>query len=487
MVFPRCVAAARCICAVVTLLATGFFAGCASIETALTPHRLDLERRNVLPIAVGPPVTLAEGEHANFLNVAGLVDSNGNAQLAGVDAQWRVHHMVVDPEGKSRSEIIEALPDKTNWALDIVEHPVGTIRIAAGAVELARSIAGGQWSRLDGNRCKRYLVHASRLYCAFVVGGEEAQTAPRTDVSGALVFIVPLVWWKTARPDKLALAERVGSTWVTRAIVDSANDWTAAQWRPTLAVDRQGVLHMAFNAWEGGEFWAIGGGAGGVGGVYSGPEHTLQYVRAPFPVAEAATGTRSEWQELQSERIALLSAMVWEPSSNREFAFGHFHCEGMPDCGIQHMLTGALRVAPGSGKAFVAVYAHAASSQEGGWAALPAGSDTFQWLTIRDFPIAGKYDFRASPLFDIDSGDGIHLLAYSHDKGMFGSAYGLVYVRRMPDGRIGAVAVHPHAQLQLRWTALATGNDGSVFVVWTSERRRLVGAWIREVAISGTR
>jgi hypothetical protein len=419
--------------------------------------RQDLERRNVDQVEVGPELGLAR---ARIVQLASTIDATEAAHLAGLDAKREVHHIVVDADGVSRAEVIGSLAAEAKVdmaALDIVEYPRGTIRIAAGDHEYSRSIVGGEWSRTGGNRCRQYLMHGASLYCAFVASGEEVGTAPRRDWSGLRIVILPLIWPKIVRPGKLVLAERVESSWIVRAVLDSADDWSADETDFAIGRDEQGLVHAVFCVWRGGTI--VGGTpAPIVGEVHttSGPDRGVRYARVRLADDRTRSGARTDWQEVQSEPIESHIR-----SRDGRMLQLRFRIAIMPKTGV------ALELA----------------DRNSGYATTVVNTNNFDQIAVEGVPKRTYYWGEHYPILRI-GGDVIrHVLVSRCPFGFHSSPEAchrqMVYVRCAENGRLaitifeGAEAPPPAVR------TLAVGSGSSVFVAWVAKPDRLVGHWIQ--------
>ena len=454
--------------AFVCILVTIFLSGCA---TNLELHK-ELESRNVLPLEVGPQLGLA---NISFVRLESWGDAAGTAHLAGIDSERQVHHIAVDPDGKSKDEVIGRLSPATEIfrsALDIVEYPVGTIRIAAGDIEFERPIADSQWTRFSGNRCRKYLVRQGSLYCAFVANGTEAQTTARTDTNIVLLIILPIVWQSTANPDKLVLAERIDSHWIVRAVVDSADDWSADEEDLAVAVDQHDMLNMIFRARRGGSMALIVFGPGGGGLAGKGPETEARYVHAPFPVEDSGGVTRNNWQEMYSQSRTLTWNLNAQGICSKKSSI---NCDRQS---VNPPLSRHVSVSPVEGNVIALLQNGLARY---GFGIISDAGQTFEYLVVDGFPsnVETHVVDRGALLRVTPDGLG-HLLASACSIGWTSMSCNMVYVRRDSDSKLGAVVIDSEPGTRLRETrTLASFGSGIVFVTWASKGDQLVGRWIR--------
>jgi hypothetical protein len=470
------------------LLALFLLIGCATTGVDLEAVRQKLESRNLLQVDVGPEVALSS---VGFERLESIVDGTGAAHLAGIDVKGEIHHIVVGSTGESHDEVIGALPqtvERDKAALDIVEYPAGTIRIAAGDTEYARQIAGGEWSHTGGNPCRQYLVHMSSLFCAFVASGEEVGTAPRTDRTVGLIFILPIYWQNTVRPGKLVLAERVDASWVVRTVIDSATNLSTDEADFAIGVDRQDMVHVVFIAWRGGSTFFVGGGGYGGGGAGSGPEFTVNYARFPFPAAGLKAGARAEWQEVQSEGGIgqARNSASWVKMLGSRISDINIENDLYPPY-LRH-----VAVAPNSGVALALNRSYFGAGRERwgvGTTVIPLGN-SYELLAVNGFPVGVEYDDVADMLFRIGIDDVQHFLLPSCHGGFYRECESLVYERRAEDGKlatmvlantklgIGSRSMLGMGTTNLGGATLAIGSRGMVFAAWTVAGKGLVGRWI---------
>lgn len=460
------------------LLALLLIPGCAGIDAEHDTYRktlnTQLEARNVLQVDVGPEVALSR---AGFGRLESIIDSAGTAHLAGIDLKGGIHHIGVGLMGPAQDEVIGTLPqtvDRDKAALDIVEYPTGTIRIAAGDTEYARGIAGGEWSRTGGNPCRQYLIHTSSLFCAFVARGEVVGTPPRTDRSGGLIFVVPFWSSNTVRPGKLVIAERIDSSWVVRTVIDPATNWSADDTDVTIGVDRHNMVHVVFKAWRGGSTFVLG--AAGYGGVAdrSGPNVTVNYAHFPFPAGGVKGGARADWQEVQSE--GPIGAVV-----GNSFGTIAMLVSEIGDLNTKAFLGAPYRrlvgVAPTSGVALALV------DVPNGVGTTVIRGKAFELVAANGFLDA---DSRYSAQFKygllrVGPDEMQHLLLTSCHEGLFLECNTLVYVRRAEDGKF-ARAVLAKTKLvgatDPGGATLAIGSQGMVLAAWVVAGQGTVGRWI---------
>jgi len=422
--------------------------GCASSD--LDPYRRELEARHVVAVDVGPELTLTS---APFERLVSTIDSAGTAHVVGVLANLQIHHITIGLAGTLHDEVVGTMPPNSNirrGALDIVEHPVGTIRIAAGDTEYWRAQSSGDWAHAAGNRCRQYLVRTASLYCAFVASGEDVGTAARTDVNVVLIFIVPIVWPNVVRPGKLVLAELVDESWVVRTAVDPGTNWSADEADFAAGVDQRDMAHLIFHAWRGGSQFLMGPSGGGVAG---GPSSELRYARFPLPVDGVRGRDRRDWQEAQSEKIAPNPRDRWG-------LLGHIHdiVGFLPGAGtaINLMSLGdPLCAAPSNWRINPIP-----------WGTAFLGDASFELLGIDGCPT----------LLRIGADDSRHVLLATC-QGSWTTVCQMAYVRRSGDGMLakamlgGAAAGLP--------TTLAVGSQGTAFAAWVGRSgKSLVGQWI---------
>ena len=262
--------------ATIPLLAPGwligvlFFVGCATVP----PKQIlsDLEARRPPDVALGEPMRLLEQPVGQATAVA---SADGRLHLFALDTAKTLHHVQVDGEQvikRSRIGTVDGAP--ADVTLDVVEWPVGTLRVLAGGRQFVGS-PGGEWQSLEGNRCQHFLVLSDKLYCAYVAKGEEIGSPKRTDVYAGLLFIVPFVLPVDRASQKLVLAEFTTGTWTARAVVDPDDSLDAAS-DFAMGVDGQGDLHILYKVSRGGGLILLGPMGGGAGAL---PEPKLSYAR----------------------------------------------------------------------------------------------------------------------------------------------------------------------------------------------------------------
>jgi len=421
--------------------------------------------RDVDQVDVGPELGLAR---ARIKQLTSTVDSAGSVHLAGLTESGDVHYVVIDVNGTAHAEIIGKLPPGTGdtAALDIIEYPPGTIRLSVGDTEHSRPLAGGEWSRFGGNRCRQYLVVGVSLYCAFVASGEEVGSAPRKDWSGYMLVILPFIWPKTVQPGKLVLAERGETSWTVRAVLDSANNWSAHERDFTVCADEQGMVHAVFRVWRGGTIHADQPGFFIIPPTSRtiGQEIEVRYAQVRLAEGRASGGTRAEWQEAQSERIELGVRALALSGSPKDWMLG---------------LRAKVAVLPKSGVALALVAARQSSL-----ATVVVNTNKVDILALGTYSWGGpQYQYDYSPVLRVRGDDAPHVLVSACPVGFHKSPETcdgrMVYVTRRASGRLAIAPLEGAAASMFAARALAVGSQGQVFAAWATTDDRLVGRWIR--------
>lgn len=461
----------------VALLAVVLLAGCATdAKLKVAEIRQELEARSTARVELGPQQALTS---ARMERLVSTIDTAGAAHLAGIDSERKLHYIVVDGAGQSRESVVATLSNLGEVdaaALDIVEYPVGTIRIAAGDMEFTRPVAGGEWSQGNGNRCRQYVLHDTSLYCAFVASGEHVGTTAHTEVTWGIVIIFPVFWWNTTRPDKLVLAELVGNTWVVRTALDPANDMSARQTDFALGVDRQGNVHTVFSARHAGStFFMVGGGVT-LGAIGAGPGVELRYGRFPLPTRAGASNARTDWQEVASEQIKGILGVRTDMGYSLN--------------SILEPLALRVAIAPTAGVPIVLVRNSYGTLTpldktwdfpiaQGAWATGVVAGDGFEFLAVEDFPTLGSYRFNDTrAILKIDTSDIRHILVEACVSGFWEVSCRMIYIRRREGGQLATANLSDPGPSAWMGRTLATGQKGRVFATWQPKEKGLVGRWI---------
>lgn len=472
---------------VASLLGCCVLGGCAT--QAARGHLSEVVARRQPSVRLGPIVTLSDRVPRS---AASVVTADGRLHVVAVDREGWVGYLEIRDEGvviEERLGRLAASAFEPAPVLDVVEHPAGALRVLAGDRGFRRPAGGSTWEEIPDNRCARFLPTADRLLCAFVVDGTEVSAPQRTDVSGGLLLVVPVVWWTHETADKLVVAEETDAGWELRWVVDP--DTTLDAETDFLAgMDLDGTIHLIFAEGRGGGYFIAAGGPGGAGALAGGPASHLRH-------AVAATGERNGAPPIRGS-VTEAPDRQWQPVGARPLlsvlpdALGGLTAVG--DLGLRpvdrHF---ALDRRTGTVSMTVSVPSHVltgdhpsalAPQDDSAWTVFRLCGDA--WCGEPELVVADELpdpSFRwhaDEPLLVVDETGRSHLLLVATDPGFWVNSSRTVYLERGPTGdwsaplELGASVAGSVSSVRL----LAVEAGGSVFAAWPDDAGRFVGRWL---------
>jgi hypothetical protein len=441
-------------------------------------------------VRLGPIVTLFD--HVPRA-AASAMTSNGGLHVVAVDREGWVRHLQIQDEEIVVEERLGRLATSASGPtppIDVVEHPLGTLRVLASDLSFRRAADQSAWEETAGNRCAAFLPTADRLLCAFVLDGTEVSAPRRTDVSGGLLLVVPVVWWTHETADKLVVAEETDAGWELRWVVDPNTTLDAGP--DFLAgIDVDGTIHLVFAEGRGGGYFIASGGPGGAGALAGGPASHLRLAvvetgrrgGAPPNAGSVTDAPDRRWQPvgarpLQSNLLDALTGSAAVGNLGLRPVDRHFSLDSR---------TGTISVT-------VSVPTHVLTGDR---ASSLAPQDDSAWTVFRLCGDAwcGEPELAAAdqlpdpsfrwhadePLLVVDETGRDHLLLIATDPGFWVNSSRTVYLEREPTGdwsaplELGASVAGSVCSVRL----LAVDARGSVFAAWPDDAGRFVGRWLR--------
>lgn len=269
-----------------TFLAFALLLPACAIGPLLPEDRAELDARRPPDVVLGEPMRLFDEPP---LRVAGLAARDGRVHIFQIDAARALRHAEVDANGVVAREQLATLDqDPKQTPLDAIEWPPGTLRVVAGSSQFVRATASPVWQEWKDNRCRRFLVVGDRLFCAFVMSGEEFGAPKRSDVYFGIILIVPFAIPVERQSQKLVIAEAVANIWVVRAVVD-AEDPLDARGLQQIGTDASGDAHLLYTVGRGGAFIFSTGPA--IGAV---PPVKLRYTRISGEALRSSPGATEQ-------------------------------------------------------------------------------------------------------------------------------------------------------------------------------------------------
>lgn len=440
-------------------------------------HQAELDARQAAEANLGEPVRLLDQPP---VRVAGLISREGRAHVFAVDDSKTLQHIELEGQTVVRRERMGVLEeDPRTIALHAIEWPPGTLRVAAGSSQFVRMAASPAWQETKGNRCSRFLIVAERLFCAFVINGEEVGSPKRTDVYGGLIIIVPFAIPVEKQSRKLVIAEATGEKWVVRAVLD-ADDPLDAGLR-VIGADREGNVHVLYAVRRGGMlilFFPAGG-----GGIGEEPESKLRYARIR---SEALLSSADGAPEASAKPFALVKGLEvgappWISHYGSRLWWGGFAVS--PAYGTIEGLYGSIEIRLG-GKYYTHGLLLGVEMRDGVW------QERVSVVVNEDWPEEGL-DYgsrlRMQPLVQFDASGALHALVphcTSHST-LHPCIPALSYLVKRGSAWSRPVMFKTDAfQSAQEYARLMIVGEGGVFVAWAEKEAGLLGRWIlpREAA-----
>jgi hypothetical protein len=435
--------------------------------TALPPeHQAELDARHALDASLGEAMRLLE---RSPVRVAGLISRDGRAHVFGVDASKWLQHVEIDGNTVvTREHVATLAEDPQAMSLSAIEWPPGTLRVAAGSSQFVRTAASPVWQEAKGNRCARFLPVAGRLFCAFVISGEEIGSPKRTDVYGGLIIIIPFAIPVEKQSRKLVIAEATGEQWVVRTVLDVDDPLDAVP--VEIGSDGQGNVHVLYYVKRGGMlilFFPAGG-----GGIGEEPESKLRYARISSDVLLGAGRAAPKAQEKPFTSVRGLEVRdpPWTTPATRRFWWGDLAVS--PVSGAIEGLYGSTEVRLG-GKHYTQGMLLGVEMRDGVW------QERTCVVVKDDWPEQGL-DYHGYPSKHVsvafDASGALHALV-PHDTDHSASA--LTYLVKRGGAWSRPVIFKTGAfQHALAYARLLITGDSRVFVAWAEKDAGLLGRWV---------
>ncbi len=462
-------------------ISIAFLNGCVSISPNILK---EIETRRPPFVRVGPQLILQDHfELSLYPTMNSLIDSGGRAHIFFTDAMKLVHHVEVSENDVVRREVLGAVEKRhTRYTVHSVEHPAGTIRVAAGDKMFIRA-GNHTWREIKENRCERFIPAGNDLLCSFIADGGDVGAPERRDWVVGWFILVPVMWWSDVHAKKLVIAQETNAGWAIRAVVDPATELSASDY--VIGTDRAGLLHVLYRL-SGGSygFFVVAGAAGGRGGGGGIGYQPVRYARIPldrllFPSASVVganagidwvkmDGSDLPWMPFVGEWEKLMAEEAIGPLS-RNFTVNR-------ENGNVHGLIWSLRLSPDAHRAWVQV-----KIEDGRWEPQYdiVAIDDSDWSWVLR-PVVRGTDLYARITTD-SHGDTHALLSRSNLRrifiGLMKLTHQLAYfVKAGPEWSAPLILGDYHEWS--RESALSVDESRRVFVAWIDKSKRVVGRWI---------
>jgi hypothetical protein len=448
-------------------------AAAACLHACVTPllpeQQLGLDARRAPDVALGEPIRLLERPPERL---AGIISLDGRVHVFAIDAARTLRHVEIAANAVVAREQVAMLEgDPHGLSLHAIEWPPGTLRVVAGSSQFVRAPSDPGWQEAKGNRCARFLPVAGRLFCAFVLSGEELASPKRTDVYGGLIILLPFAIPVERQSRKLVIAEAAGERWVVRAALDVDDPLDA--FPIEIGSDAQGNVHVLYNVGRGGMlilFFPAGG-----GGVAESPERRLRYARVPADALLAAGQAAPGGQGAPLVTIKGLDVRdsPWSLPSTRRFWWGDLAVN--PVTGAIEGLYGSTEVRL-DGKFYTQGMLLAVEMRDGVWQERPSIALVDHW------PEDGA-SYKGAPSKNVsvtfDQSGALHaLVAHDAEYSMWHPTPAFAYLlkrggewSRPLTFRIGLPHAWPYPRLLL-------ADEARLFVAWAERDAGLLGRWI---------
>jgi hypothetical protein len=262
--------------------------GCAfppSVRGIILP---EVTKRRVPEVEIGPEMFLIDDlPRSSFIGTS-LSSNDGRVHIFVVNKKNQLNHLEILGDQVVTREIIGVVDAGMFGSverIDAIEYPQGKLRVLAGDRQYIRPDSQQGWQEIKGNRCSRFVPTGDKLFCAFVVKGEEVNAPNRKDVYGGLIIVIPYVFWRNVHASKLVMAEETADNeWVIRAVLDPGTIMDA-QDDFFVGMDRFETVHFLYFTGKGGTILVVAGGPGGAGAVAL-PTHLPELRYATMPLSQ---------------------------------------------------------------------------------------------------------------------------------------------------------------------------------------------------------
>lgn len=454
--------------------------GCASlVEKGKLPM---VVARQAPYIQLGPELILLEKPP---IFSSSLIDIKGAAHVFIVDQERQLKHIKIINDIIIHREFLGIIEGEQSISLDAVEHPYGKLRVLAGDKQYYQVAPNRKWQEIRGNQCGRFVPVGDKIFCAFVVKGEEIKAPERTDYTFGWFLLVPIFSWSHEHASKLVLAEESSEGWIIRSVVDQDTPLDAHR-DFLVETDNLGNIHfLYFTSKGGGTFFIFAYGYGG-GANVSTPKPKLNYARLTLnQLLSHSTNALNQELSNYSNSMKWLSIkgvpmeeipfsieyraytpIIFNPLNIR-FAVNKAtgNVDGLIWTGQCPIMNAILE--PKANPSIVEV-----SIDNGEW------SPHFNIVATTDFPTTGiSWQPNQNLSIKLDSTGKYHLLLQSFDPGWKNRKYinylvkdAIDWSKPLPIGR---------SHLIYDVNSLAVGNSSVAFAAWVNEEGKFVGRWIK--------
>jgi hypothetical protein len=332
-----------------------------------------------------------------------------------------------------------------------------------------------------------------KLFCAFVINGEEIEAPERTDYIFGWFLLVPIAFWSHDHVSKLVLAEKSIDGWAIRAVVDPDTPMDAGS-DFLVGTDSFGKIHFLYSTSKGGGAFIVfaygyGGGAGATE-----PESKLKYAHLTIDqllshsteAQNQALNTHStpiRWMNIKGTHLEhipfrkkdydYLSPVVLNPL-NRRFVVNREtgNVDGLIWAGQCPMLDIGRKMPawisnPTANPSVVEVSIH-----DGQW------TPNFDIVTTLDFPTSGIIWRQTDELsIKLDGKGNYHLLLQNLDIGWKSRKY-MNYFLKGAAGWSAPLSLG-RSHITNGVMSLAVNDCGAAFAAWVNEEGKFVARWIK--------
>ena len=460
-------------------------AGCASMaEHGLLP---DIQARRPPDVHLSPEIVLLEekgfADGSSFKSIIGV---DGRAHLFAVDRKNRIHHVEVFGNAVMLHEILGAIEGDIA-AMDVVEHPAGSLRVLAGDRQFIRSTSDQKWQEIRGNPCTRFIAAGDDLFCAFVANGKEFGSPVRRDWTVGWFILIPIAFWSDRMADKLVLAQETPNGWAIRAVFDPETEFSAGS-DFMAGTDRDGFLHFLYHASGKGRAFIVAFGPGGGGAWGTGEVGEIRYAKVQYGrlLSDINNNLSKEdgkgnapipWKPIHGMPLAPI------PYLRANTGSANLGLIGPPD---SHF---AVNRNTGDLGGLIKIYdlelndgIHHMRHSENPWidVTLNEGhwADRFEILATKDLPESGcSWIHDRGTLIRNDINGNHHVILIKSKIGFWSSAHAMCYFFNTGDDWSAPLVLGNDSGMDGRRT-LSIDAAGKVFAAWEDSKNRVVGRWI---------
>jgi hypothetical protein len=446
--------------------------GCA-VQTEKIRPRL-IETRKPPDIQLGAELILSEKPP---MMSSSLIDKEGTAHVLIVDKARQLYHIQILGDKIIGRELLGTIETKQADFIDIVEHPLGKLRILAGDKQYYQASPNLAWQELKGNRCARFVPTDDELFCAFVVKGEEIAAPERTDYTVGWFLLVPIFYWSHEHASKLVLAKETPSGWLVSAVVDPDTPLDANSDFMVGSDNLGNINFLYFTSKGGGAFIIFAYGySGGVGGTSPEPklrcgQLSIDRLQSQFsdskdqPVNDSVT----KFQWLPIKGASLIDKPFIKAANKYELKNVYVVLRPLNRNFSVNRSTGEVNGLMWAGQEWVELSLH-----NGEW------SPRLNVIATKGYPVPNYEWFDSDkPLIKID-GKGRHHLLLEHveRESIWTSRKYMNYLLKNNDGWSAPLTLGSSY-----WyggvSSLAVDNSGVSFVAWVNENKKFIGRWIK--------